>query len=336
MKILITGGTGFIGAHLINELVQRYPQARFEVVDNLTNSRLTPERKKFFNANSIIFHKKSVEDFSPSSDKYNQIYHLASPVGPAGVLKYAGRMGIMILSDALKMAKLALRDNARLLLISTSEVYGYHPKEGEYQHEDVHKIVPSKYTVRLEYGVGKLLEEIAILNLAKVEPLRVNFIRPFNIVGPYQNGEAGFVLPRFVDAALAGKSLTVFGDGEQKRTFTHVSDIVKAMLMIMNSDLTGKIYNVGNPQNICSVKELARKVVALSGSKSEILFVDPKKIYGELYEEAWNKIPDISKITADLNWRPRYSLDGIVNEYINFARQNKDDLIFKGESSVIV
>lgn len=326
LNVLVTGGAGFIGTHLVNELVRKHKKNfNLDVVDNLSNSSLPALRKKFFDEYHIRFIESSVEDFTPPTDRrYDYVYHLASPVGPAGVLKYAGRMGAIILNDAVKMSDLALRDNAKLLMVSTSEVYGQSPANDEPQHEDLHKVVPANITVRLEYGVGKLMTEISLLNLAKVKPLRVNFIRPFNIVGPNQNGEAGFVLPRFISSALKNEPITVFGDGSQKRTFTHVADIVRAFVMIMESDQEGRIYNVGNPKNIHSIKEVAEKVVAMTGSKSEIHYVDPKTLYGPLYEEAWNKIPNINRISQDLGWQPTYSFENIVAESIDFAKGNLD------------
>lgn len=320
-QILVTGGAGFIGTHLVNELVRRYRNATIDVVDDFSNSFTDEARKDFFRRYGINFYKAKAEDFEfPAGRRYDKIFHLASPVGPAGVLLYAGSMGAMIVNDALKMARRALQDDAKLLCISTSEVYGSHPEGNRPQSEDIPKIVPAKVTVRLEYGIGKLLMEIALLNLAKVEPLRVNFIRPFNIIGPYQKGEVGFVVPRFVAAALGGEPLTVFGDGTQKRTFTHVADIVRPMIDLMETDYRGNIYNVGNPANLCSIKELAERVVRLTKSKSEIRYVNPKDIYGPLYEEAWNKIADVTRVTNDLGWKPKYSLDTILMDCIDFAR----------------
>lgn len=325
-NILVTGGLGFIGTHLINELAKKYPDASIDVVDNLANSSFHPKRKSFFEKHGIKFYQASVKEFQKPPKKYDWILHLASPVGPAGVLHYAGRMGVMILEDNIKMADWALEDDAKLLSISTSEVYGQHPPGDYGQTEDTPKVVPAKVTVRLEYGVSKLLSEISLLNLAKVKPLKINLIRPFNIIGPYQKGEVGFVAPRFVSAALKDEPITVFGDGSQKRTFTHVSDIVEPIILLMESDFNQKIYNVGNPANLCSVKELAEKIISISKSKSKIELVDPKIIYGPLYEEAWNKIPDIARIAADLRWQPKRSLDDILAEYIEFAKGRLDVL----------
>jgi UDP-glucose 4-epimerase len=139
-------------------------------------------------------------------------------------------------------------------------------------------------------------------------------------VGVGQKGEVGFVLPRFVQQALTRQPLTVFGDGYQQRCFTSVDDIVDAILAITNSGITGEIFNIGNPANICSINDLATLVVAISGSNSEIIHVDPKTIYGRFYEEAWNKIPDIGKVEHMIGWHPQRLLDGIVQEVVRVER----------------
>lgn len=310
-RILVTGGLGFIGSHLIKEINKQ--DCVIDVIDNMSNNCLSPNEVNLSKIRKI--YTCSVAEFK-FDNEYDQIYHLASPVGPAGVLNYAGVMGKMIIDDALKIAEYAAKHHSHVIFVSTSEIYGKDPGN-EAQNEEINKIVPAKITVRLEYGVGKMLMEICVTNYAKYHPFVFNFIRPFNIIGVGQSAKAGFVVPRFVWQALHDEKITVFGDGKQLRTFTHVHDIVDAMIKIMESDISGEAFNVGNPENKRSILEVAQAVKRMTCSKSEIVCVDPKTIYGKNYEEAWNKIPDIRKITAMIGWVPKYSFEDVVQEVIN-------------------
>ena len=310
-KILITGGLGFIGTHLLKRLVET-EDCVIDIVDNLSNNSLPPEEAKHPKVRKV--YTCSFDKFD-LHEKYDEIYHLASPVGPAGVLHYAGTMAQLILNDSMRVAKYAFENDAKVIFVSTSEVYGKDPGNNR-QKEDIEKVVPPKITVRLEYGVGKLMTEICIHNYALHHPFRYNIIRPFNIVGVGQSSKAGFVLPRFVDAALRGKDITVFGQGTQRRTFTHVKDIVDAMLKMMHQDMSGETFNIGNAANELSVMQVAQKVKAATNSTSQIKCVDPKTIYGKDYEEAWNKIPDTTKAQTMLEWAPQYSFDEILAEIV--------------------
>ncbi len=310
-RILITGGLGFIGSHLIQELNKN--DCVIDIVDNMSNNCLKPDEVNLSKVKRIDI--CSVADFKFDKE-YDLIYHLASPVGPAGVLNYAGIMGKMIIDDALKIAEYASTHNAKVIFVSTSEIYGKDPGN-EAQKEEINKIVPPKITVRLEYGVGKLLMEICVTNYAKYHPFKFNFIRPFNIIGVGQSAKAGFVVPRFVWQALHNEKITVFGDGKQLRTFTHVCDIVDAIIKVMDSDISGEAFNVGNPANKLSILDVAKAVKRMTCSKSEIICIDPKTIYGKNYEEAWNKIPDITKIASMIEWVPKYSFEDVVHEVID-------------------
>ena len=314
-KILITGGLGFIGSHLINFLIEN-EDCKIDIIDNLANHSIEPEQLKHDKIGTVFTGTVEDSPLEQESNIYDQIYHLASPVGPAGVLKYAGKMGQMILNDTLKIAEYATKINAKVIFISTSEVYGKDPGN-QAQKEDIPKTIPAKITTRLEYGAAKLLTEICLHNFAKHHNLKYNIIRPFNIVGTGQSSKAGFVLPRFIHSALLGKPITVFSGGDQRRTFTHVMDIITAITKIMNSEISGEIFNVGNPDNEISINEIAQLIKDMTNSPSETLQIDPKSVYGPDYEEAWNKIPNIDKITSTVDWKPQYDLKFILQEIID-------------------
>lgn len=316
MRALITGGLGFIGSSLVRRLRSRNDECH--VVDNCINNCWDPADAE--RTGAIVHAPVAVSEFDlDAAPPFDVVFHLASPVGPVGVLRWAGEMAPLIVSDTHRLAMYCVKNKARLINISTSEVYGKNP-DNQPQCEDLAKIVPSEVTIRLEYAVAKLASEIMLLNLAKVQPLHQLTIRPFNVAGPSQRGEVGFVTPRFVELALKNEPITVFGDGTQERCFTHVEDIVEAIVMLAESGLKDEIFNVGNPENIITILELAQHVKELTKSESPIVFVDPRDLFGPHYAEADNKIPDISKITSLTEWRPSRALQQILADVIESVR----------------
>jgi UDP-glucose 4-epimerase len=209
---------------------------------------------------------------------------------------------------------LAIESNAKLCYVSTSEIYGQNPIFD--QPEDIDKIVPSKYTVRLEYGIAKLTGEVMLSNLKKVYPeFRYFVIRPFNIIGTDQNAGLGFVIPRFIKQALTNEPITIYGDGTDKRTFTDVRDIARVMATIMGSDICNT-FNVGNPDNVITIGELARLIKEMTNSQSELLFIDPKELWGKDFEEAWNKIPNIDRLKSLIGDWPKRKLVETIEEIL--------------------
>jgi UDP-glucose 4-epimerase len=312
-RVLVTGGVGFIGTNLVKRLCEE--GSCVEVVDDLSSSSMTEEKKMLYEQYGVMLRRNTVALWRPSPFvRYAEIYHLACRVGPAHVTKYAGRMAGEIVGDAVKMAELAIRDGAPLISISTSEVYGRDPL-GRPQDESLPLEFSATPSARQEYTLGKYMTEVALQNISAIDMcLRVNLVRPFNIVGPGQGSEGGYVLPRFVAQALAGEPLTIFGDGTQTRAFTHVSDLVEALILIMESGKTGKIYNVGTPENTLTIADLASLVIDVLDSKSEIRFVDPQKLFGKLYTNAPSKIPSIDLIRREIGWSPEWSLREIIED----------------------
>lgn len=311
MESLVTGGLGFLGSHLVDRLLAE--GEKVTLVDNLSSS-VVPVEQYEKQCEVVI---QDVVDYQPTK-RFDRIYHLASIVGPAGVLPYGGFLGYKIARETIKVLETTTAMGARLLLVSTSEVYG----QPGVLAETTPKVVQAATSPRMEYALGKLLSEVMALNQQRIKGLTVNIIRPFNIVGPRQSSRGGFVLPRFVEAALAGKPITVFGDGSQARAFTHVLDVVDSLVTVIRSSCNGEVFNVGNANNVVTVKELAHLVKQVTESTSEILYVDPKTIFGPLYEEAFDKLPDASKIREVVGWRAKIDLHTTIKETIDVIRQS--------------
>lgn len=304
-RILVTGGLGFIGSHLTETLVsQGY---HVVVVDNQSANAVSP--------NLLSECEVVISDIAAyhSNKPFDEIYHLASVVGPARVLKFAGEIGYRIMSETRTVIKEALKKRARLLFASTSEVYG---RSGLVREDEIIKIDPS-ISVRKAYGVGKLLAEIEILNAIHAKQISANIVRLFNVVGPRQSSEGGFVLPRFIEQAVSGADITVFGTGGQKRSFIHVRDAVEGMITVMNSQVTGEVFNVGNNKNTITIGKLAKLVKSLTHSKSKIVYLDPQKVFGSLYAQTQAKIPDTTKMERFFQWQAKTGLTTIIREAID-------------------
>ena len=311
-KILITGGLGFLGAYTIEKYKEQ--GCDITIIDNLSTNTIEPADPICNGCNVIIM---DILDYTwKKEDKFDMIIHLASPVGPAGILQHSGKMARYILDDVYWAIEGAQLFDCPLIFVSTSEIYGYRDKAVMLQeHED--KLLVGDFKVRNEYSMAKLLSEIVISNTAKVTDLKYQIIRPFNISGARQLPDAGFVLPRFVNQALAGDDITVFGDGEQVRAFTYVKDIIDGIYLTSLYD-KNDIWNIGNPANKVTINYLAQRVKELTNSTSKIIHIDPKTIYGPLYAEAWDKIPDPKKIQSKLDWKVTKTVDEIISDVINF------------------
>lgn len=316
-SVLITGGLGFVGSHLADTLLER--GCRVTIVDSCISNVMQPHD---YNRRCEVI-TQPIEDIGASlmPDKgraFDEIYHLASVVGPAGVLKFAGDIARSTVLSSDTTVELAIAHKARLILTSTSEVYGHSGTFGE--GDDM--IVPAEYSVRLEYAVAKLLTEISALNRARVADLWVNVVRPFNISGPRQLPAGGFVLPRFIIAAMQGDPITVFGTGKQIRAFTDVRDIVDGLILVMQSDRRGQIFNLGNRANETTIENLAHHVKKLAKSTSPIVYVDPKSIFGPLYEDSFDKVPNARLASEVLGWQAGTALDTTILDTIAWYRQH--------------
>ncbi|MGO9256493.1 MAG: NAD-dependent epimerase/dehydratase family protein [Bryobacteraceae bacterium] len=304
-KVLVTGGLGFIGHHLAEALIGA--GAAVTIVDNRSTSVARPEQ--FQGRARLILANLRDADLS---ERFDWVCHLASPVGPTRVMWAAGEVATGIVQDAKWLIDTFGGTETRILFVSSSEVYGH----GGVGAETDALTVRLPYSGRREYACAKTLAEVMLHNAQRTGRLSVLAIRPFNVVGPAQSGEGGFVIPRFIEAVISGRSLTVYGDGTQRRCFTHVLDVSEAMMALMAIGAIG-LFNVANPANEISIGELARRfreaaMERFPGLRPDVVAVDPADLHGPLYEEAPDKLADISKLCAAVRWRPSRSIDSIL------------------------
>ncbi|MCX6250382.1 MAG: NAD-dependent epimerase/dehydratase family protein [Bacteroidetes bacterium] len=326
-KILVTGGFGFLGSHIIEALLSD-PENHVHVVDNLSTNPLPLDflLSIIKNKKHLTYDIKNLIDFNPT-ESFDEIYHLAAIVGPAGVLKHPGRIVKNTVDDTYHVMDMAQRMDARLLDVSTSEIYGG-GRDG-FCSEFMSKIIQPEITIRLEYAIAKLASEIALVNKVNSSNLNAVIVRPFNISGPRQSGKGGFVLPRFILQAINNKPLTVFGKGDQVRAFTHVKDVAAGIINAMQMGRMGEAYNIGNMGNKTTILHLAEDVIRYTNSKSAIIFVDPKTIYGEKYAEANDKYPDDTKSGMEIEWKPKFSKRDVIEDTYTFMSSIKDPKILE-------
>ena len=314
MKYLITGGAGFIGSHLAEKLISRGDQA--VVFDNLsTGSAINlsgiKDKIKFEQGNIL---DKAVIDKLVSESDY--VVHLAAALGVFNIVNKP----LESLKTNLQGSEIVLEacDKYRksVLVASTSEIYGKNDKVPLNEEDD--RIIGHPLKSRWSYSEAKAVDESLAYFYYLENKLPIRIVRFFNTVGPRQVGHYGMVLPRFVSAALKNEPLAVYGSGDQIRCFCHVDDAVRALLLVMDSDKgVGQVFNVGNNQQI-TIMELAKKVIELTGSKSNIEKIAYEKAYPEGFEDMQRRVPDISKIKQVLGWTPEINLDQIIKDIAAF------------------
>lgn len=321
MRVLITGGGGFIGSHLSDFLVEKGDEVY--VIDdfstgNKKNISHLESKLNFTLIEDSILNYGLMEYLIKQCD---YVYHLAAAVG----VKYIIENPLHTLETNIKGSEivfsLAEKYKRKVFFASSSEVYG--ASEKKFFKEDDNRIYGSTQKGRWIYADSKAIDEFFALSFYKEKGLPVVIGRLFNVVGPRQTGYYGMVIPNFVQQALLNKPITVFGDGTQSRCFTHVSDVITAITDLMNSDKTiGEIFNIGS-NNYITIKDLAIKIKQLTGSNSEIIYIPYKEAYGsDDFEDMYSRNPDLTKIKKFINYEPKIDLDGILNSIIEFFNKN--------------
>ncbi|HBT78464.1 MAG TPA: nucleoside-diphosphate sugar epimerase [Planctomycetaceae bacterium] len=311
---LITGGAGFIGSYLAERLL--HEGHKITVVDDLSTGRWSNiahlESDPDFRA--VVASADDVKLMGDEIPRHSFIFHLASAVGVQLVVDRPVETVQRIVRTTDVIVELAARFRRPVLLTSTSEVYG--KSEAIPFSEDADTVMGPTSKRRWAYACAKALDEFLMLAHYRQTSLPVYIARLFNTVGPRQSGSYGMVLPRFIDAALKGEAISVFGSGEQSRCFCSVHDIIDGLVALSRCPAAvGNVVNLGSDEEI-TVWQLAQRVVRLTGSHSPIVRVPYEKAYGPGFDDMMRRIPDLRRARDLIGWNPAYRLDDIIRQII--------------------
>ncbi|KUP98321.1 NAD-dependent epimerase/dehydratase family protein [Thermobifida cellulosilytica] len=318
MKALVTGGAGFIGSHLCDYLVAQGHQVT--VLDDLStgseeNLRQLADAPNFEFVKGSILDAALVDDLVGSCDT---VFHLAAAVGVHTIVDRPLESLRVNLHGTETVVDAAARHGARIMVASTSEVYGKNDADG--LTEDADRILGSPLKSRWSYAAAKGLDELVAYVYGRETGIPTVITRFFNIVGPRQTGRYGMVVPRFVGQALAGEPITVYGDGTQRRCFGSVFDVVPAVVKLMDTPAAyNRAVNLGGMEEV-SIRGLAERVIELTGSSSTIEYIPYEKAYGEGYEDMRRRMPDTSLAKELIGYEPTRRLDDIINSIVESKR----------------
>ena len=310
MRVFITGGAGFIGSHLCDALLKEGHQV--SILDNMsTGSAANIAHIK----DQIEIHQGDIRDVAlveKAMAPADLVLHMAAALGVNTILENPIESVSTNFTGSEVVLSAATKLNKRIIIASTSEVYGKNPKQPLSETDD--RVVGAPQKIRWTYSDAKALEEAIAHALFLTKQLKVTTIRLFNTVGPRQTGRYGMVLPRFVQSALKNEPITIYGDGTQSRVFCHVADAVRAILTVAKTDSTiGEVYNIGGVGET-TIKQLADKIIEHTNSNSTITYIPYDQAYTAGYEDMQRRVPDITKIKKAIGWSPDNTLDSIIDD----------------------
>jgi UDP-glucose 4-epimerase len=312
MKVLITGGAGFVGSHLADRLISEGHS--ITVIDNLSTGRYQnvehlEGRERFRLIIDSVLNQTLMEELIRETDR---VFHMASAVGVKLIMERPVSTIETIFRGTDVVLDFCSRYRKRVLIPSTSEVYGKGISVPFREEDDLLTGATNKH--RWAYACAKTLDEFLALAHWKETRLPVAVVRLFNTVGPRQTGQYGMVVPRFVQAAINNETIEVHGDGSQSRCFGHVADVVEGLVRTLeNPACFGEVVNLGNSEET-TIKALAEKAVAMTGSSSEIQYVPYEEVYGEGFEDMQRRVPSLEKAKRLIDYRPTRTLDDIIND----------------------
>jgi UDP-glucose 4-epimerase len=318
-RALVTGGAGFIGSHLCEALladgweVFALDDLSTSTIDNIAHLK---ERWDFHLVVDSVLSPAVVNELVHKCDV---VYHLAAAVGVRLIVEQPVHTLVTNVQGTEIVLEHCNRFEKRVLIASTSEVYGDHREEVPLA-EDSRRIYGPTTTRRWAYADSKAMDELLTLAYHQERGLDAVIVRLFNTVGPRQSGQYGMVIPRFVERALSGGPLEIHGDGTQTRCFCHVADTVRALTALMDErSITGEIFNVGSPNRI-RIVDLAKRVLDMTKSQSALTYIPYDQVYGQGIEDMYHRIPSTEKIKQRIGWEATLDLDVILADVIKHTR----------------
>jgi UDP-glucose 4-epimerase len=323
LKVLITGGAGFIGSHL-SELLLEDPNNTVTVVDSLSTGKYQNIQHLTQNPNYrlIVAPVTDRTILEPLVEEHDHVYHLAAAVGVRRIIEQpVETIETNILCTEAVLA-LTSKYHKKTLVASTSEVYGKNTNVPFNEEDD--SVFGSTTKSRWSYACSKAIDEFLALAYHKEKGLPCVIVRFFNTVGPRQTGRYGMVVPNLVKQALKNEPLTIYGDGQQSRCFTHVRDSIRCQRALMNEPrAVGQVFNLGSQQEV-SIEQLAKRIIELTGSHSELRYIPYEEAYEAGFEDMRRRVPDTTKVRNLLGFAPDSNLDDILNDVIGYFREHPE------------
>lgn len=310
MRVFITGGAGFIGSHLADHYVTEGHTVT--ILDNFSTgskTNIAHLEGKVTTVDGDIRNIELVESLTKDADL---VLHMAAALGVNTILESPLESMSTNITGSEVVLNAAAKFNKRIIIASTSEIYGKNPKQPLNETDD--RVVGAPQKIRWTYSDAKAIEEAMAFALHQEKKLPVTTVRLFNTVGPRQTGRYGMVVPRFVQAALKSEPITIYGDGTQSRVFCHVLDAVQAIAILAATDAAiGDVYNVGGTGEV-TIKQLAEQVLAVTNSRSQFTYTPYTDAYPAGFEDIQRRVPDISKVKSAINWAPTKDLKQIISD----------------------
>ena len=312
MQILVTGGAGFIGSHLSERLVADGHSV--VIIDNFSTGSASNLKELKGSANFSLVEGSILDSalLNPLIQNSDYVFHLAAAVGVFNIVHHPLDSLMTNIRGTENVLEAAIASNTPVFITSSSEVYGKNISDSLKESDD--RILGSPVTLRWSYSEAKAIDESLAYAYFVEKKLETRIVRFFNTVGPRQLGAYGMVVPRFVEAAIANKPITIYGNGEQTRCFAHVYDVIDAVIAIaFAANTVGRVINIGNNFEI-SINGLAKKIIDVTGSKSELVYVPYEEAYGDGFEDMERRVPNIDLIDQLVGWKPKRDLITIISD----------------------